>query len=32
MGEGYIRLSYAQSMENIDRALIKLAECKLLTS
>jgi len=32
MGEGYIRLSYAQSMENIDRALTKLAECKLLTS
>ena len=32
MGEGYIRLSYAQSMENIDRALIKLEECKLLTS
>ena len=32
MGEGYIRLSYAQSMENIDRALTKLADSKLLTS
>jgi len=31
MGEGYIRLSYAQSMENLDRALTKLSECKLLT-
>ena len=30
--EGFVRISYAQSMENIDRALIKLAECKLLTS
>ena len=30
--EGYIRISYAQSMENIDRALIKLAKCKLLTN
>ena len=30
--EGYVRISYAQSMENIDRALIKLAESKLLTS
>ena len=32
MGEGYIRLSYAQSMENIDRALSTLADSKLLTS
>ncbi|MBC8258729.1 MAG: pyridoxal phosphate-dependent aminotransferase [SAR324 cluster bacterium] len=30
--EGYIRISYAQSMENIERALTKLAESKLLTS
>jgi aspartate/methionine/tyrosine aminotransferase len=30
--EGFVRISYAQSMENLDRALTKLAECKLLTS
>ena len=30
--EGYIRISYAQSLEKIDRALIKLSESKLLTS
>ena len=29
-GEGYIRLSYAQSVENIERALKKLYENKLL--
>ena len=28
--EGYVRLSYSNSLENIDRALIKLAESKLL--
>jgi len=29
-GEGYIRLSYAQSMENIEHALKKLAQSKFL--
>ena len=29
-GEGFIRLSYAQSIENIERAVKKLYESKLL--
>ncbi len=29
-GEGFVRFSYSNSMENIDRALLKLADSKLL--
>ena len=28
--EGYVRISYSNSMENIERALVKMAESGLL--